>query len=222
MKTSPARRSCSAAYPPTAYRYRFIAEGTGRRGNGDRSGGTPGVEGADAGSTPDASPQGPEPCPANEEFRAGASGALPDCRAYEMVSPVDKEGGEIRVLGETLTGLPAVLSQSCLRGKSSSTAPTAPSADAASAPFTSQYIAGRAGEDPEPGWHSNSISPPRTTQIVHAAERRSTPNSNTSAKTSATGWLRTFADPPLTPRRRSGFTEPLPAAELRRTEPMKR
>jgi hypothetical protein len=40
----------------------------------------------------------PDTCP-NAALRSGAAAFLPDCRAYEMVSPVDKNGGDIIISG---------------------------------------------------------------------------------------------------------------------------
>jgi sugar lactone lactonase YvrE len=40
-------------------------------------------------------------CPGNEALRAGPSASLPDCRAWEQASPVDKNGGSIQ--GTTLS-----------------------------------------------------------------------------------------------------------------------
>ena len=58
-----------------------------------------------AASSPAAGGDGPlartssagETCP-NAAFRTGPAASLPDCRAYEMVSPVDKNGGDITTL----------------------------------------------------------------------------------------------------------------------------
>jgi hypothetical protein len=48
-------------------------------------------------------PQPADTCP-NAAFRVGSSGGLPDCRAYEMVSPVEKFGGDVsgEAFGQTL------------------------------------------------------------------------------------------------------------------------
>ncbi len=84
-------------------------------------------------------------CEANQAFRVGPSALLPDCRAYEMVSPVDKEGGEVAPpFGERLD-------QSAASGNALTyTASHAPG------PAT-QHLASRGAG----GWSSATISPPQ-------------------------------------------------------------
>jgi hypothetical protein len=69
------------------YRYRIVASNTAP--------GTSVVEGAEESLTVPAPPS-PEPPPAcaNEAFRTGLSAHLPDCRAYELLTPADKEGAQ--------------------------------------------------------------------------------------------------------------------------------
>lgn len=103
-------------------------------------------------------------CP-NQSFRTGPSAALPDCRAYEMVSPVDKNGGDIKVLVTNL-GFPARLEQSSADGGRFAYSSGTAFANAVSAPWTSSYLATRkAGQ----GWFTDSISPPR--QSTSLSER---------------------------------------------------
>ena len=69
--------------PGVTYHWRIVCvNGSGATEGGDR-----------VFSTFQVPAPGPD-CP-NREFRTGASALLPDCRAYEMVSPVDKNGGDI-------------------------------------------------------------------------------------------------------------------------------
>jgi hypothetical protein len=82
--------------PETAYRYRFEATSSG----GGPVFGVGGILGEDGSSsalaTSSATPPQPQTdCP-NQALRYGASGLLSDCRAYEMVSPVDKEGANVK------------------------------------------------------------------------------------------------------------------------------
>jgi hypothetical protein len=50
------------------------------------------------------SPEPADTCP-NAAYRVGASAGLPDCRAYEMVSPVVKNGGDVsgEAFGQTIS-----------------------------------------------------------------------------------------------------------------------
>ncbi len=68
------------------YRYRIVATNT--------SPGNPTVEGEERALTVPVSQHAPaELCP-NEALRTGPSANLPDCRAYEQLTPVDKEGAQ--------------------------------------------------------------------------------------------------------------------------------
>jgi len=94
-------------------------------------------------------------CP-NQAFRSGASAALPDCRAYEMVSPLEKNG-DIKVLVE-LGNHPAGLDQSSEDGDRFAYSSSAAFGDAVSGPYSSEYLAARTAD----GWSTKSISPPRS------------------------------------------------------------
>ena len=132
--------------PGTTYRYRLIAEDPFA------------TLSSEAKAFTTLKPQPPETggCP-NEAFRSGASALLPDCRAYELVSPLDKGGADIRVL-ETNGSDPAVLEQSAESGDRLAFGSVRAFGDATSAPWTSQYIAQRV-EGAE--WRTHSINSPR-------------------------------------------------------------
>jgi hypothetical protein len=130
--------------PGTAYRYRFVAQS---------SGGGP-VFGAERSFTTFALP-GQSSCP-NEAFRTGASAALPDCRAYEMVSPVDKEGGDI-ITRSDYNARKAQRDQSSDTGGRFTYSALRAFGDAQTSPYISQYLAERTPS----GWSSHDISPPR-------------------------------------------------------------
>jgi len=94
-------------------------------------------------------------CP-NDAFRLGPAGFLPDCRAYEMVSPVDKNGANVEAL-VNISGFPASLDQAALDGGSISYSTYKAFGTVASAPYTNQYLARRGAG----GWSNEAISPPR-------------------------------------------------------------
>jgi hypothetical protein len=139
---------------------------------------------------------GGEACSENEMFRVGLSSTLPDCRAYEMVSPLDKDGGDIIALPETTTHLPSTLDQSSVSGDKLAYGSYRAFGDAKSAPYTSQYIAVRGAE----GWQSHGISPPRTTLDVKTSVVASL---DTEFKRFSPDlcqmWLRSLSEPLLAP-----------------------
>jgi DNA-binding beta-propeller fold protein YncE len=184
--------------PGTAYRYRIVVENAfGREGKGE----------ALAFRTFSVSPP-PQPC-ANDALRPGSSGRLPDCRAYEMVSPVDKEGGDIAVPPSPALQDPAEIVQSAATVPAEGLGITYSSSrafgDAASAPFASQYIAirhplGHPGE----GWRSHGISPRREGAPFYALEFLDT-QYKAFSEDLRYGWLRSDSEPPLEPAAIAGF-----------------
>jgi hypothetical protein len=85
---------------------------------------------------------------ANEELRVGLSAALADCRAYEMVSPVDKGGGNVA----TQVSKTRVASD----GNAVTFRANAAFAGAIGAPFAgNEYISVRDSE----GWSTHAINP---------------------------------------------------------------
>ena len=149
--------------PETTYHLRFVSESSG---GGPVYGVDPDGEGLEEASFEEGKEatfttpplvKAPPPCPANDAFRTGPGAFLPDCRAYEMVSPIDKDNGDIIALGD-VTGYPAALNQSANSGEAISYSTNRSFGDAKSAPYTSQYLASR---DPNAGWSSRGVSPPR-------------------------------------------------------------
>jgi hypothetical protein len=139
--------------PDTTYHYRFIAESTG---------GGPVVAEERTFRTAPRSSQQPA-CPGNQAFRPGAAAFLPDCRAYEMVSPVDKNGADISVVFNSL-GDPAGLDQASTHGDALTYSAFRAFGNVESSPYTSQYLAGRTPT----GWVGNGISPPRRGPSIYA------------------------------------------------------
>jgi DNA-binding beta-propeller fold protein YncE len=128
--------------PNTAYRFRFVSQSSG-------GGPTIGPE-RDLRTFP-LPAEAKADCP-NQAFRTGASANLPDCRAYEMVSPLEKNSSDIALIGGE------VIDQASADGEAIAFAAIAAAfADPQGAPGIHQYISAR-----EPsGWSTRSIAAPR-------------------------------------------------------------
>ncbi len=177
--------------PHTTYHYRFVAQS---------SGGGP-VFGEDHSFITFPEPA-PRPCSgANQQFRTGLSAALPDCRAYEMVSPLDKDNGDIRAL-PNLAGYPTGLYQSSSDGGKIAYTSYRAFADPEAGPYTSQYIASR---DPSAGWVSEAISPRRGSASFFVGGEALETQFKAFSADLCSGWLRHETDPPLDPAAPAGF-----------------
>jgi hypothetical protein len=177
----------------TTYHYRFVAAS---------SGGGP-VQGVEATfTTPPATLPVRSSCP-NQAFRTGLSAFLPACRAFEMVSPIDKAGADITVANEATDEVPARLNQSSSSGDRITYSSSRAFGNAISAPYTSQYLASR---DPGSGWSSASISAPRTHGITSVVFTSDT-DYQAFSEDLCQGWLRLpfEVEPDLDPAEVDGY-----------------
>lgn len=177
--------------PGTKYSYRFVSQSTGSGGEA--------VKGPTVSfTTPSLAPP-PPPCPQNAAFRPGTAANLPDCRAYEMVSPVQKNGADIAVVFNA-TGYPAGFDQGASSGDAVSFAAYRSFGDAISAPYTSQYLASRS----DSGWASNAINAPREGPSLLEGKNIDA-NYKALSPGLASGWLLHDTKPTLDPKAPPGY-----------------
>jgi DNA-binding beta-propeller fold protein YncE len=156
----PAGAFLTGLAPRTTYHYRLVALSGGSEGVPVRGvGGKPGIDGVEASFTTPAlptPPPSPDPC-ANAQFRSGASALLPDCRAYEMVSPLDKDNGDV-ITQPFSAKFRARLDQSAASGEALTFSSYRAFAGAQAGAWSTQYLAEREGG----GWSTQAISPPKS------------------------------------------------------------
>jgi hypothetical protein len=140
----PALQRLERLTPATAYRFRLLA--TNSAG--------PAVGAAHFFATQSTGGAGPEEC-ANAQLRIedGSTG-LPDCRAWELVSPADKNGGAIGGSGASFGG--GVLQAAAAGGEVTYSSSASFGAEAAGAPPASQYLSRRGTG----GWQTQNITAP--------------------------------------------------------------
>jgi hypothetical protein len=167
----------------TTYHYRFVTE----------SGGGGPVFGPDRTFTTYPESALNVDCP-NQALRTGFAAPLADCRAYEMVSPIDKDGGDILNLA-TLLEVKNGLNQSSTDGEGFTYSSDRAFADSKAGSYVNQYLARR---DPATGWSTEAISPPQRPGPGVDDQDFVTLYDFFSADLSS-GWLTPLSEPALAP-----------------------
>jgi hypothetical protein len=142
----PASQHLVSLTPNTSYRYRILATNSS-----SPPGGTAGLPLTFA--TQANASFAAEGCPNSQLRFEDSSLSLPDCRAWELASPADKNGGAIQSFGGNSGG--GVL-QAAENGEAATYSSSASFAGGQGAPTASQYISSRG----EAGWVTENITQP--------------------------------------------------------------
>jgi len=182
--------------PGSTYHYRFVVQSIG--GGPVRGvGGEVGIDGEENSFTTYPVQAAKADCP-NQRFRTGFSAPLPDCRAFEMVSPVEKGDGDLRSL-ISFSSFTTALTQSSFDGKKFTFTSYRSFGGAQAGAYATQYLADRTGF----GWMSEPINP---SQGHAATQKLETDLDNVYRAFSpdlCQGWLVVAPEPPLDPGRDS-------------------
>jgi hypothetical protein len=173
----------SGLQPETTYHYRFVTQS---------SGGGP-VFGPDKTFTTRPVPSLNVDCP-NQSFRTGLSATLPDCRAYEMVSPIEKNGGDVLNL-PTLLEIANGLNESSAGGEGFTYSSDRAFANSKAGQYVNQYLARR---DPLTGWSTEAIFPAQRPGMTLKDNDFQTFYKFFSPDLSS-AWLTPASEPPLVP-----------------------
>jgi len=185
--------------PGTTYHYRFVAQSSGG-GPVHGIGGEVGADGEESTFTTYPIPTSSKvDCP-NQAFRTGFSAPLPDCRAFEMVSPIDKNNGDIKALLD-FTSYTTALSQSAVDGSRFTYSSYRGFGDPQAAPYINQYLATR--ED-SVGWSSEALEP---TQASHFNANAFENHFKAFSADLCKSWLMVAAEPVLAPGATAGYND---------------
>jgi NHL repeat len=184
--------------PGTTYHYRFVAQ-SGGGGPVHGVSGEVGVDGEEDTFTtyPTQAPIKTD-CP-NQQFRVGFSSLLANCRAFEMVSPIDKNGGDIQTLLD-FVNFNTSLSQSSLDGEKFTYSSYRAFGKPEAAPYSSQYLASR---EEGMSWSSDAIAPAQNSYLEGNSSFEN-PYKAFSADL-CKSWLMVKAQPVLAPGATEGY-----------------